>query len=416
MRKKFFFKRAVILTLVVFSLIVFGAVYFVFQSSMKMDAQHIRVISLSAKIEAEILETRILIDDLILRSDSTALDDLRRSLDTIKTGLESLNIVFTDEFRKFNNNDLKDFSTEYKELSARLLALEEYIIIDNNFRLNVSNAFLIGVFSDFNMSYRQFELFLHRYLFDNTIRYKREIFGVMTFIFLVVLLAGYLIIRLIDQLIIADRTLIQKTIEVENRERQRIASDLHDSLGALLSSMVMHIQVLEKDYEKNPALIKNLKYLNQLANHSLESIEEVINNLNPSLLSRFGLVETLKKIIKKVNVPGKTHFSIDARDLNYKLSPGTEVILYRICTELINNALKHSGAEKAWFTLFNVKKEIHLKYKDNGIGFQDENSFLEDDKTGLNNLFSRIESVGGVCNINSEVDQGVTIEISFDLN
>ncbi len=416
MRKKIFFKRAVILTLVVFSLFVFGAVYFVFQSSMKMDVQHIRVISLSANIEAEILETRILIDDHIIRTDSSNLNDLRRSLDTMKTGLEELNIVFTDEFKKFNNNDLEEFSIEYKRLSVRLSALEEYIANDNNLTVRVSKAFLVSAFSDFNLSYRQFELFLHRYLFDNTIRYKREIFGVMTFIFLVVLLAGYLIIRLIDQLIIADRTLIQKTIEVENRERQRIASDLHDSLGALLSSMVMHIQVLEKDYEKNPALIKKLISLNQLANHSLESIEEVINNLNPSLLSRFGLVETLKKVIKKANVLGKTQFSINVRNLDFKISQGTEVILYRICTELINNALKHSGAEKASFTLYNIRKEIHLKYRDNGVGFQDENSFLEDNKTGLNNLFNRVESVGGVCGINSEAGKGVTIEISFDLN
>jgi len=230
------------------------------------------------------------------------------------------------------------------------------------------------------------------------------------------LLAGYLIIRLIDQLIIADRTLIQKTIEVENRERQRIASDLHDSLGALISSMVMHIQVLEKDYEKNPALIKKLIYLNQLANHSLESIEEVINNLNPSQLSRFGLVKTMEKTITKANLLGKTQFSFDTRNLDFKISRGTEVILYRICTELINNALKHSSAEKASFTLSNIRKEIHLRYRDNGVGFQDENSFLEDNKTGLNNLFNRVESVGGVCRINSEAGNGVTIEISFDLN
>lgn len=381
-----------------------------------MDAQHIRVISLSANIEAEILETRILIDDLILSTDSGNLDDLRRSLDTIKTGLDELNIVFTDEFKKFNNNDLEDFIIEYKRLSVRLLALNKYVSIDNNLQVKVSKAFLVSAFLDFNLSYRQFELFLHRYLFDNTIRYKRVIFGVMTFIFLVVLMAGYLIIRLIDQLIVADRTLIQKTIEVENRERQRIATDLHDSLGALLSGMVMHIQVLEKDNEKDPALIKKLIYLNQLANHSLESIEEVINNLNPSLLSRFGLVESLRKIMKKANLLGKTQFSIDVRDLDYKISQGTEVILYRICTELINNALKHSGAEKSWFTLYNIRKEIHLKYKDNGVGFQNEDSFLEDDKTGLNNLFNRVESVGGVCRINSEAGKGVTIEISFDLN
>jgi len=378
-----------------------------------MDTQQNRVISLSANIETEILETRILIDDLIFKSDSTILDDLCKNLDIIKTGLEELSVVFTDEFK---NNDLKDFSIEYQRISVRFSALYKYITIDNNFQSKVSKAFLFRVFSDFNLSYRQFELFLHRYLLDNTIRYKREILGVMSFIFLVVLLAGYLIIRLINQLIIADRTLVQKTIEIENRERQRIATDLHDSLGALLSSMVLHIQVLEKDYEKDPALNRKLLNLNKLANHSLESIEEVIHNLNPSVISRLGLVKTLEKIIKKVNVPGKTQFSIDARNLTYKISHGMEVILYRICTELINNALKHSGAKKAWFTLYNVKKEIHLRYEDNGIGFQDEGSFLGDDKTGLNNIYNRVESVGGICRINSEANKGVNIEISFDLN
>jgi len=416
MVKKIFFKRAVIITLVIFSLFASGAVYFVFQSSVKMDTQHIRVISLSANVENEILETRILIDDLIVRYDSISQKKISRSLDTIKTGLEELNLVFTDEFKKFKNNDLKDFRVEYKGLSTKLSALEEYIIFYNDSSLKVSKTFLFSVLSDFSISYNHFELFLKRYLFDNTIRYKREIFLVMGIVFLVVLLAGYLIVHLINQLIIADRILIKKTIEVENRERQRIASDLHDSLGALLSSMVMHIQVLEKDYEKDASLIEKLTHLNQLSNQALDSIEEVINNLNPSLLSRFGLIETLEKIIKKVNVPGKTHFSLDAGNLKSKLSEGTEVILYRICTELINNALKHSGARNAWFTLYSLKKEIHLLYKDNGVGFQEEDSFFTDKKTGLNNLFSRVESLGGICQISSANDEGVKIEISFDVN
>jgi len=381
-----------------------------------MDAQHIRVISLSAKIETKILETRIAIDDFILGSDSAILDGLRGSLDTIKTDLEKLNVVFSNEFKRFNNNDLKDFSFEYQRLSERISVLDEYIPMDNNLRLKGSIGLLVVAYSDFYLGYRQFELFLHRYLFDNTIRYKREIFSVMTVIFLIVLLAGYIIIRLINQLIMADRSHIQKTIEVENRERQRIATDLHDSLGAFLSGMVMHIQVLQKDYEEDKALNNKLLHLNQLANHSLEGIEEVINNLNPSQLSRFGLVKTMEKTITKANLLGKTQFSFDTRNLDYSISPGTEVILYRICTELINNALKHSGAEKAWFTLYNIRKEIRLKYKDNGVGFQDEDSLFEDKKTGLNNILNRVESVGGACRINSDLNKGVRIEMSFDLN
>ncbi len=415
LQKNIVFKRIVILTLFVFGLIVSGAIIFVFQRSMNMDEQHIRVITLSSEVENEILKTRILIDDLILGNDLTIVDDFRRNLDTINSGLEKLNVIFTEEFKKFGGNDLMDFNKEYKRISTRLSALEDYIF-DDYFQHGDSEPFHFSAYSDLSLSYRQFEHYLQRYLYDNTILYKREIFVVLVAVFLILLLAGYLIIRLINQLISTDRTLIQKTIEVENRERQRIAADLHDGLGALLSSMIMHIQVLERDYEKTPALIKKVSFVKQLSNQALQTVEEVINNLNPSLLSRFGLIKTLEKIIKEANSLGKTEFSLDYRNLNLKLCLSTEVILYRICTELINNALKHSDARNAKLTLFNTRKYVHLIYKDNGIGFENENSFYEKGKTGLHNLSSRVESVGGSYRIITEPNQGVEIKISLNLN
>ncbi len=415
LKKNKFFKRIVILTLVVFGFFVSGAVFFVFQRSMNMDVQHIRVISLSTEVENEILKTRILINDLILRNDSTILDDLHKNLDTIRTGLEKLNVIFTEEFNKIEGNELIDFSKEYKVISARLSAFEDYIF-NEYFRLKDSEPLLFAACTDLSLSYHQFEYYLQRYLYDNTIIYKREIFAVLVLVLLIVLLAGFLIIRLINQLISSDRTLIQKTIEVENRERQRIAADLHDGLGALLSSMIMHFQVLERDYEKTPALIKKVLFLKQLSNQALQTVEEVINNLNPSLLSRFGLIKTLEKIIKEANSLGKTEFSLDYRNLNLKLCLSTEVLLYRICTELINNALKHSDARNAKLTLFNTRKNVHLIYKDNGIGFENENSLYEKGKTGLHNLSSRVESVGGSYRIITEPNQGVEIKISLNLN
>jgi signal transduction histidine kinase len=82
-----------------------------------------------------------------------------------------------------------------------------------------------------------------------------------------------LIIHLINQLIIADRKEIQKTIEIEGRERQRIAADLHDGFGAYLSSIIMHIQILENDYGENLVLRKKIENLNQLSRQALQSIE-----------------------------------------------------------------------------------------------------------------------------------------------
>ena len=375
-----------------------------------MDKQPIRVISLSAEIDNEVFKARDL-----LRNDSTILNQLSISLDTIEAGLEKLNVIFSAEFKKINDVDLIDFGKDYKELLAKLLKLEELIFYENS-TIESSKSLLLTVYSDFNLSYQQFGIYLQKYIFDYTILFKRKFFIVFVVNFLFMLLAVYLIIRLINQLIISDRKLIQNAIEIENRERQRIAADLHDGLGAYLSSMIMYIQVLQKDYEDNLPLIKKIMFIEQLSRQALESVEEVINNLNPSSLSKFGLVKTLQNTILKVNSLDKTQFSIDSSKLLVKLDLSTEILLYRISMELINNALKHSNADIVRFILDNSRKKINLFYEDNGIGFKIDESIYENNQSGLFNLSKRVNAVDGDYKISSEPGKGTSIKIYLNLN
>jgi signal transduction histidine kinase len=155
--------------------------------------------------------------------------------------------------------------------------------------------------------------------------------------------------------------------------------------------------------------------LNSLSKDAIKSIEDAINNLNPSQLSRYGLVKSLQKIVDKINQLGKTQFRIDSSGLDIKFQESTELLLYRICTELINNALKHSEAEHASFRFFNLKKEFHLIYKDDGIGFTTEFRILDEEKSGLYNLMRRVESMEGNFRIDSEPRKGVEIEIVLNL-
>ena len=414
LKKNILFKRVVILIFIVFSLFISAAVFFVFNSSMNMDLQHIRVISLSADADSKVLETRILIDDLLLKHDSTVFNQISINLDTIKAELEKLSVIYIEDFKKVNKKDLKDFNYEYKIISTKLSEFEDYIN-GNNLSVENSGSALLTVYTDFSLHYNYFRQYLQMYLYDTAL-YKKEVFGLLLVTFLFILFTGYLIIHLINQLIIADRTQIQKTIEIESKERQRIAADIHDGLGAYLSSIIMHIEVLEKNCEGSSTLVKKIEHLNQLSRLALQSVEEVINNLNPSLLSRLGLVKTLEKTISKINSLDKTQFSIDSLNLQLKLLPSMEIVLYRICMELINNALKHSYAKNAKFTFYNLRKKIHLIYEDNGIGFQDEESAYENNKTGLYNLAIRVESVGGSYQINTELDKGVEIKISLNVN
>lgn len=409
-KNRILLKRIIILIFIAFSLLISGVTIIVFNSSMNMDKQHIRVISLSAEIDNEMFKARDL-----LRTDSTIQNQLGTSLDTIKVGLKELNDIFSAEFTKINDIDLIDFSKEYEGLLTKLSKLEELIFYENS-SIESSKSLLLTVYSDFNLSYKQFGRYLQKYIFDNTILYKRKIFIVFIVNVLFILLAVYFIIRLINQLIIFDRKLIQNTIEIENRERQRIAADLHDGLGAYLSSMIMYIQVLQKDYEENLPLIKKITFIGQLSRQALDSVEEVINNLNPSSLPRFGLVKTLQNTILKVNSLNKTQFSIDSSKLLVKLDLGTEIVLYRICMELINNALKHSNAEKARFVLDNSRKKINLFYEDNGIGFQIEESIYKNNQTGLYNLSKRVKAVDGDYKISSEPGKGTSVKIYLNLN
>ncbi|MDA3894211.1 MAG: histidine kinase [Salinivirgaceae bacterium] len=380
-----------------------------------MDLQHIHVISLSAEVDNEILSTRVLIDDFIIENDSTILNQIPIKLDTITAHLEKLSIIFISDFKKIDNNDLKDFSDEYKIIISKLSALK-YYISKNNLSNEFSESGLLTVYKDFIVRYHHFGQYLQKYLYENTNIYRREFFALLVIVFLFMILAGYLIIHLINQLIIADRKEIQKTIEIEGRERQRIAADLHDGFGAYLSSIIMHIQILENDYGENLVLRKKIENLNQLSRQALQSIEEVINNLNPTLLSRIGLVKTLEKTISKINLLDKTQFLIDSLNLHLNLFPSIEIMLYRICLELINNALKHSHAKNAKFTFYNIRKKVHLIYEDNGIGFENEESTYKNNKTGLYNLAKRVESVGGNYLITSEPDKGVHVKIILDLN
>ena len=264
------------------------------------------------------------------------------------------------------------------------------------------------------MNYKQYESQLPGLLLLQNRRFTYQIFGIVLVNLMFLFLSGFIILRLVRRLVRAERELLKKAIEVESRERERIAADLHDGLGSLLSGLLIHIQVLEKKHAGNDALKEPLKQLNYLSNSAISSIEEVINNLHPTSLSRYGLVESVSRLIARINKLERTQFSIESRGMDQRFPPSTELFLFRICNELINNALKHSNATRAIFVFYTERRKFHLVYRDNGVGFDMDQLSFQDEKSGLYNLVRRVESMEGTCRIDAEPDKGVEIEIVLD--
>lgn len=396
-----------------FGIFITAGITLILVNNSKRDAEYIRLVTLTSDVESQILKSRMLIDDIILNQDHRLLPDLKCCLDSVKYNMDSLHHLITRKYRNNPRVDLIYFNEQYNTAFYKL-RLVEHQLRPGNLQSGSPDQNLFNSFTSFNLSYKRLQAMLPAYLLADTIRYKKEIIGLIIINFILIFLAGFFIIRLINRLISADRALIHNTIEVEKRERERIAADLHDSLGSLLSGIIIYLQVLEKEVRDDHGLMSKVKHLNSLANMSLQSIEEVINNLNPKLLSRLGLIKSVEKFIDKVNKLGKTRFSVNAENFTISLPESTEILIYRIISELINNALKHSGASKAEFIFYNHKNWAHIIYRDNGVGFDPRISSFEMEKSGLYNIIHRIESLEGKYVINSKPGKGVEIKITFN--
>ncbi len=411
-----FLKRAVIISLIVYSILITSGITLIFVSSERRDERYLTFFRNVGNAEKEILRVRAILDGIVLGEGITGTEALFKQLDSLKYQFSALHAMIDCPYVRHAPEDGFSVISDYDTLQIQLTELQRAIRDWDAGKAESERNLLYERLNEFNLKYKEYETHLLGLLVLENRNYRWQIIGIVTLGLLFLALAGFVIILLVNRLIRADRSLINKTVEVENRERERIAADLHDGLGSLLSGLLMHVQVLEKEFAGHSQLRKQLRNLNRLSNDAITSIEEVINNLNPSLLSRYGLVTSIRSIIGRVNQLGKTRFTIDDSGLDVQFQERTGVLLFRICTELINNALKHSHASNASFRFYNVKREFHLEYRDDGVGFVTDPVFMEDNKGGLYNLLRRVESMDGICQINSLPDRGVEIDIIVRVN
>ncbi len=408
-------RRAIVISLVFFSVFISSGIFVLFRSSLKHDSEHIRIVTLIGEVETGILRSRIWVDEILLQNDDRLLRNLHESILLLKRHLGELNMFLDDEYVKYNSSDFQNFRYKFDQILEKFVVLEKHLIDDTTSSLITSDPILIHTYEEFSHSFKDFHSILEQYLLLDKRQYRLEIVGIMILNTLIILLAGYVILKLTNQLIRADHKLFINTIEVENRERERIAADLHDGLGALMSGLMIHIQVMQKERVNDSSLIADLSNLKSIVSDSLESLEGIINNLNPSVLLRHGLIESLQRLINQINQLGKTQFAVESIDVPVHLDQSKELILFRICSELINNTLKHSGAQEAKIFFRVQRKVLFCKYSDNGKGFDFKPESIERGKSGLYNIMSRVESMEGKYFFNKKQGKGMEVEISIPL-
>lgn len=203
-------------------------------------------------------------------------------------------------------------------------------------------------------------------------------------------------------------------VSSEERERKRISRELHDGLGQKLTAVKYSLGALKR--RQNMA-IQEEKILQDSINvieESMREVREISHNLMPSLLADFGLEVALAKICKRID--SYHQLSVDYSSVGEipQLNQNTEVTLYRVAQEAINNAVKHSEASQIKVQLVKDYEGLELIITDNGKGFKSGQN-EKNDGIGLKNIEERCSMIKAECNINSKLGKGTEIVVKCKL-
>ena len=198
----------------------------------------------------------------------------------------------------------------------------------------------------------------------------------------------------------------KSVFEGEQNERIRIARDLHDGIGQMLSVVKMNVSTL------NPT-DKTVEGTLHLVDKTITELREISHNLIPEALN-FGLFAALEDICKKINDAGQTKVGLNvAQEMDeVPLSQQNKLSIYRIVQEVLNNMIKHANASYISIDIKKINENMLIAIKDDGDGF--DTSKIDDSKgMGWKNISARVHLMDGDMNIKSEKLIGTQIEISI---
>jgi len=211
----------------------------------------------------------------------------------------------------------------------------------------------------------------------------------------------------------AEKRYLSVVVQTEELERKRLAKDLHDGLGPLLSNVKMSVSVLKKQ-KPNKFSKEVLDNMDNVILESIKSIKDISNNLSPHVLENFGLEKAISNFLQKVNATKSHKIEYLSNLKGLRIDPSIEAVMYRVLCELVNNTVKHAKASKIYVNLQNDVYSVTLDYRDNGKGFEMNRLDVSEEKgSGLHNIYSRVISLKGKIDFISVPGKGTEVKIQI---
>ena len=205
--------------------------------------------------------------------------------------------------------------------------------------------------------------------------------------------------------------LTQAIIDGEEQERTRLAKELHDGIGGLMSMLKLQFT----NFKKTHAEIQDSTEYNSaldLLNTASQDIRKISHALMPSALERLGLIDAVQQFCTSMQSSAGFEIDFQHYNINERLPQRFELLAYRIIQELLNNIIKYAEAKEVLVQLAKNENHLSITIEDDGKGF-DVSSIKNKDGIGLQSMQKRIELLGGKMDIDSAIGKGTSVNIEL---
>lgn len=206
--------------------------------------------------------------------------------------------------------------------------------------------------------------------------------------------------------------LLANSIEVQERERSRIAKDLHDDIGSKLSIVNLNINLLQSHLSKNEKVTSIIGNIESSLSESITRVRDISHDLYPPILEKFGIQSALESLAKEVARTGALRVHLDIDHEWKKFDEAAELHIYRINQELLHNTIKHAEANNVWISSASEADRLKLSYRDDGKGVDNKNQ-KKSDGLGISSILTRTDILNASVKFYDEYKQGYKVEFIF---
>ena len=204
-----------------------------------------------------------------------------------------------------------------------------------------------------------------------------------------------------------ERTLLKTQLEIQEQAFAYISQEIHDNIGQILSLVRLNLNTFGDTVSE-----EKINHTDDLLGKAIKDLRELSHNLQNNRIHHIGIVESVRQLLSSLEKTGRFTTTFHTSDNFHILDANTDIILYRMIQEIINNIIKHASASRINITIDNDSPGlITIRISDNGVGF--DTTLLKQDipGIGLQNIINRAKMINATVDVNSMPGNGTVITL-----